>query len=65
MTPARPSVLAFVAIVLEARSHLANAGISAATAELLGFARLVWLAEQRERELEFVDRVRGEQPTVN
>jgi hypothetical protein len=56
-------ILAFVAIALEARSHLANAGISATTAELLGFTRLVWLAEQRE--LEFAERVRGEQRTVN
>ena len=58
-------ILAFTAIALELRAVMEAAGLKPSFSDLAGFTRLVWIAEQRQHELEFVDRVRGEQPIVN
>jgi hypothetical protein len=58
-------ILALTGIALELRAVMEAAGLEPSFSDLAGFARLVWLAEQRQHELQFVASERGEQPTVN
>ena len=53
------------AIALESQAVMRAAGLQPTVTDLLACARLVWLAEQRERELQFAASERGEQRTVN
>jgi hypothetical protein len=58
-------ILSLTGIALELRAVMEAAGLKPSFSDLAGSTRLVWLAQQRQHELQFAERVRGEQPTVN
>jgi hypothetical protein len=60
-------ILDLVAIALEARSYLTDAGLEPTVTDLIEVSRLVSMREMRGRELDFVagDRSCLREPTVN
>lgn len=66
LSPRNEHIRDLVAIMLEARACLQQAGFSVTTTEVFEFAKLIWIRRAREREIEVAAFERWqEQQTVN